>query len=151
MRAECIRTLFQQIRNSFAAAGVVTIYMCATQAPFHPWTEIGAWLAVQLATQVFRLYLVSRYRRIPPDDADGVRLERAARLNTLYMLIAGLVWGSTAFLFMDTAQPITVALTLCGLYGISGGAAPGNAYNPAGLWLCLRGRDLRRGGCCASC
>ena len=133
VRRECIRTLFQQIRNSFAAAGVVTVYMCATQAPFQPWREIAGWLAVQLATQVFRLWLVGRYRRIPADD-DGTRLERAARLNTLYMLVAGLVWGSTAFLFMETSQPITVALTLCGLYGISGGSVPGNAYNPAGLY-----------------
>jgi two-component system, sensor histidine kinase len=133
VRAECIRTLFQQIRNSFAAAAVVTIYMCATQAPFHPWTEIAAWLAVQLSTQVLRLWLVARYRRVPADD-DGTRLERAAGLNTLYMLIAGLVWGSTAFLFMDPRQPITVALTLCGLYGISGGSVPGNAYNPSGLY-----------------
>jgi signal transduction histidine kinase len=133
VRAECIRTLFQQIRNSFAAAGVVTIYMCATQAPFQPWRKIAGWLVVQLATQVLRLWLVNRYRKIPADD-DGTRLERAARLNTLYMLIAGLAWGSTAFLFMQTSQPITVALTLCGLYGISGGSVPGNAYNPAGLY-----------------
>jgi signal transduction histidine kinase len=133
VRAECIRTLFQQIRNSFAAAGVVTVYMCATQAPFNPWAEIGAWLAVQLATQVFRLWLVARYRKIPADD-DGTRLERAARLNTLYMLIAGVAWGSTAFLFMNPREPITVALTLCGLYGISGGSVPGNAYNPSGLY-----------------
>jgi signal transduction histidine kinase len=133
VRAESLRTLFQQIRNSFAAAGVVTIYMCATQAPFHSWTVIGPWLAAQLATQVLRLWLVARYRRIPADD-DGTRLERAAGLNTLYMLIAGGVWGSTAFLFMDPRQPITVALTLCGLYGISGGSVPGNAYNPSGLY-----------------
>ncbi|MBS0332415.1 MAG: response regulator [Proteobacteria bacterium] len=133
VRAECIRTLFQQIRNSFAAAAVVTVYMCATQAPFNPWPEIAGWLAVQVSTQLFRLWLVARYRRIPADD-DGARLERAAGLNTLYMGIAGCVWGSTAFLFMDPAQPITVALTLCGLYGISGGSVPGNAYNPAGLY-----------------
>jgi signal transduction histidine kinase len=133
VRAECLRTLFQQIRNSFAAAGVVTVYMCATQAPFQPWLEIGGWLVAQLATQGFRLWLVARYRAIPTDD-DGARLERAASLNTLYMLIAGGVWGSTAFLFMNPAQPITVALTLCGLYGISGGSVPGNAYNPSGLY-----------------
>ena len=133
VRRECLRTLFQQIPNSFAAAGVVTVYICATQAPFQPWRKIVGWLAVQLVTQVFRLWLVARYRRIPADD-DGSKLEHAARLNTLYMLIAGLVWGSTAFLFMDIHQPITVALTLCGLYGISGGSVPGNAYNPSGLY-----------------
>ena len=133
VRAECIRTLFRQIPNSFAAAGVVTIYMVATAAPFHEWPKIWGWLAVQLSTQAFRLWLVARYRRIPAHD-DGVRLEGAARLNTLYMLIAGVVWGSTAFLFMDIHQPVTVALTLCGLYGISGGSVPGNAYNPQGLY-----------------
>jgi len=133
VRAECIRTLFRQIPNSFAAAGVVTIYMAATAAPFHAWPKILGWLAVQLSTQGFRLWLVARYRRIPAAD-DEARLEGAARLNTLYMLIAGVVWGSTAFLFMDVAQPITIALTLCGLYGISGGSVPGNAYNPIGLY-----------------
>lgn len=133
VRAECIRTLFQQIPNSFAAAGVVTLYMCATAAPFHSWRVIAPWLVVQLSTQLFRLWLVARYRRIARDD-NGARLERAARLNSFYMLVAGLVWGSTAFLFMDTRQPITVALTLCGLYGISGGSVPGNAYNPQGLF-----------------
>ena len=107
--------------------------MAATAAPFSPWPRIAVWLVLQLSTQVLRLWLVARYRRIPADD-DGTRLETAAQLNTLYMLIAGVVWGSTAFLFMHTAQPITVALTLCGLYGISGGSVPGNAYNPVGLF-----------------
>ncbi|HEY0437250.1 MAG TPA: hypothetical protein VGC92_11445, partial [Phenylobacterium sp.] len=133
VRAECIRTLFRQIPNSFAAAGVVTVYMVATAAPFHEWPTICGWLAVQLSTQAFRLWLVARYRKIPAED-DGTRLEGAARLNTLYMLIAGLVWGSTSFLFMQVSQPVTVALTLCGLYGISGGSVPGNAYNPVGLY-----------------
>ena len=133
VRRECVRTLFQQIRNSFAAAGVVTVYTCATQAPFNPWPAIGGWLAAQLATQGLRLWLVAHYRRIPVDDA-GARLERAASLNTLYMLVAGAVWGSTAFLFMRPDQPTAVALTLCGLYGIAGGSVPGNAYNPYGLY-----------------
>ena len=134
VRAECIRTLFQQIPNSFAAAAVVTIYMVATAAPFAPKPVIAAWLVLQLATQAFRAWLLALYRRIPADD-DGWRLEIAARRNNLYMLIAGLVWGSAAFFFANPAQPVTVALTMCGLYGISGGSVPGNAYNPTGLFL----------------
>ena len=133
IRAECIRTLFQQIPNSFAAAGVVTVYVVATAAPFTAWPWIGAWLGVQLSTQAFRLWLVARYRRsLAKTGSAG--LETAARLNSLYMFIAGLVWGSTAFFFMRLGQPITVALTLCGLYGIAGGSVPGNAYNPSGLF-----------------
>ena len=133
IRAECIRTLYQQIPASIAAAGVVMLYMCATAAPFHSWRRIALWLALQLSTQLFRMWLVVRYRRISAGD-DGPRLEAAARLNSLYMLITGLTWGSTAFFFMDVSQPITVALTLCGLYGVSGGSVPGNAYNPQGLY-----------------
>jgi signal transduction histidine kinase/CheY-like chemotaxis protein len=138
VRAECLRTLFQQIPNSFAAAAVVTVYMVAVAAPFHPWRSIAVWSALQISTQLFRLWLMARYRRLPPSD-DGAGLETAAWLNSLYMLIAGLVWGSTAFFFMDVAQPTTVALTLCGLYGISGGSVPGNAYNPIGLFVFIGG------------
>lgn len=138
VRAECLRTLFQQIPNSFAAAAVVTVYMVAVATPFHPWRSIVVWLGLQISTQLFRLWLMARYRRMAPGD-DGTALEAAARLNSLYMLIAGLVWGSTAFFFMDVAQPTTVALTLCGLYGISGGSVPGNAYNPTGLFAFIGG------------
>ena len=133
VRAECIRTLYQQIPASIAAAAVVMVYMCATAAPFHSWRRIALWLTLQLSTLVFRLWVMARYRRISASD-DGTRLETAARLNSLYMLSAGLAWGSTAFFFMDVSQPITVALTLCGLYGVSGGSVPGNAYNPQGLY-----------------
>ncbi len=130
----CVRTLFRQLPNSFAAAGVVTAYMAATAAPFASAVTIGLWLAVQLSTQAMRGWLLLHYRRLGTDDS-GRRRETAARLNTLYMLSAGLVWGATAFLFMDAAHPITVALTLCGLYGIAGGSVPGNAYRPVGLFL----------------
>ncbi|MGZ3403283.1 MAG: ATP-binding response regulator [Phenylobacterium sp.] len=133
VRAECIRTLFQQVPASIAAACVVMVYMCATAAPFNSWRRVALWLTIQVSTLLFRLWVLSRYRRIPSSD-DGTRLEVAARLNSLYMLSAGLAWGSTAFFFMDVRQPITVALTLCGLYGVSGGSVPGNAYNPQGLY-----------------
>ena len=134
VRTASIRTLFQQVPNSFAAAAVVTLYMAATAAPTSPIRLVVAWLAVQIGTQLYRAWLLARYRRIP-DEEDGARLERAARANSLYMLMAGLVWGSTAFLFMRADAPITVALTLCGLYGIAAGSVAGNAYNPSGLYL----------------
>ena len=133
VRAACIRTLFQQIPNSFAAAAVVTLYMVATAAPFFGTRRIALWVSVQLATQVWRFWLLRRFRALAAHDDAG--LEAAARRNSAYMFVAGLVWGSTAFAFMDVAQPLTVALTMCGLYGIAGGSVPGNAYNPAGLFL----------------
>lgn len=70
--------------------------------------------------------MIREQRRIPADD-DGTALEREAKNYTIYMLIAGLIWGSAAFFCMDVSQPVTVALTLCNLYRISGGSVPGNA------------------------
>ena len=63
---ECVRTLFRQIPNSFAAAIVVTVYMVATAAPFIPRTTIAAWLALQIATQGGRVWIMTAYRRLGP-------------------------------------------------------------------------------------
>ena len=128
---EAIRTLYLQLRNSAAAAGIVTIYMVVTTWPWSPRRTILLWLAVQLSTQIAREGLLQAYRRVqPPPEA----LPRWALYYTLYMACAGIVWGSTIFLFARPETPITVALTLCGLFGIAGGSVPGNAYNPPGLY-----------------
>ncbi|MCW5760489.1 MAG: hypothetical protein KIS90_12045, partial [Phenylobacterium sp.] len=131
VRAEAIRTLYVQIGNAFAAAMVVTIYMVVTAWLYNPPAVVLGWAAVQTSTQLLRLVLVAAYRRRPRADAE---LPRWANLVTAYMALAGAVWGSTAFLFIHLDEPITLALTLCGLYGISGGSVPGNAYNPPGLY-----------------
>jgi signal transduction histidine kinase/CheY-like chemotaxis protein len=131
VRAENIRTLYVQVGNSFAAAAVVTIYMAVTAWAFTDATVILAWVGVQLASQLLRILLVRAYRRAAPDDA---ALPGWGRAYAAYMLVAGIIWGSTAWLFIHPAEPITVALTLCGLYGIAGGSVPVNAYNPPGLY-----------------
>ena len=128
---EAIRTLYLQLRNSAAAAAIVTIYMVATAWPHNSHGVVLAWLAVQLTTQVLREGLAQLYRIRRPDSAS---LPRWALAYTGYMAVAGMVWGSTIFLFANPEEPITVALTLCGLYGIAGGSVPGNAYNPPGLY-----------------
>lgn len=131
VRAEAIRTLCAQMRNSTAAAAIVTVYMVATAWAFSPYARILEWLGVQLASQVAREILrrrfLSRERR---DD----ELEPWARASAIYMGVAGVIWGATIVLFAHVEQPVTIALTLCGLYGISGGSVPGNAYNPPGLF-----------------
>jgi len=131
IRAEAIRTLYLQLRWSSAAAAIVMVYMVGTAAPFTPIPVIAGWVAVQIVTQIGRELLLRAYRRAQPGDA---ALDRWALYYTLYMGVAGLVWGSTTLLFAHPDRPITVALTLCGLYGISSGSVPGNAYNPPGLY-----------------
>jgi signal transduction histidine kinase/CheY-like chemotaxis protein len=131
IRTEAIRTLYLQLRNSTAAAAIVTLYMVVTAWPHSPHRLILTWLAVQLATQVAREALLQAYRRAAPAPD---QLPRWAFAYACYMGSAGLIWGSTVFLFARPDAPITVALTLCGLYGIAGGSVPGNAYNPPGLY-----------------
>ncbi len=134
--AENIRTLYAQVGNSFAAAAVVTLYMAVTAWPYNLPTVILGWAAIQLASQFGRIGLVRAYNRAAPDDE---ALPAWGRRYTFYMVIAGLIWGSTAWLFLHADQPITVALTLCGLYGIAGGSVPVNAYNPPGLYAFVGG------------
>jgi two-component system, sensor histidine kinase len=131
VRAESIRTLYLQMRNATAAAMIVTVYMAATAWAFSARDQVLIWLAIQLASQLWRETLRRQFAASAPDDN---QLERWARRSAIYMAAAGVIWGSTIFLFAHPDKPITVALTLCGLYGISGGSVPGNAYNPAGLY-----------------
>ncbi len=128
---ECILTLYKQVPNSFAAAMVVTVFMVFTAWSYSPHQTVLAWLAVQMLTQVSRFVLYAAYRRARPG---GPALRLWALGYTLYMFAAGLVWGATIFAFVVPSQQITVALTLCGLYGISAGSVPGNAYNLPGAY-----------------
>lgn len=134
-RRACVDTLYRQAPNSFAAATVVTVYMVITAWPYTPRLVILAWLGVQLTSQVLRGALIIGYRAA----GETAHVERWNRAYTLYLGLAGLVWGSCAFLFVHTEAPISVALTLCGVYGISSGSIPGNAYNPPGVYLFVGG------------
>jgi len=131
VRAEAIRTLYLQMRNSAGAALVVTVYMVGTAAAYTPWRTIAIWAGIQGATQLWRELLIRAWRRQTRDDA---ALGPWADRYTVYMVVTGCLWGSTIYLFAHPGQPITLALTLCCLYAVSAGSVPGNAYNPHGLY-----------------
>src|SRR5437868_516889 len=110
IRAANVRALFLQMRSSAVSSLIVTAYMVATAWPYTAWQIIVAWAGVQLASQVLRELLIRAWlRRAPPDSEVG----RWAQLYTAFMLLTGMIWGATIFLFAHPAEPITVALTLC--------------------------------------
>lgn len=129
-RAEAVRTLYLQMRNSALSAVVVSLYMIGTAAPYTRWPVIAAWAAIMIATQIARELLIRAWRRRSRADSE---LARWARFYTVYMVATGSLWGVTIYLFAHPAEPITVALTLCCLYSIAAGSVPANAYNPPGL------------------
>ena len=131
IQVESVRTLYQQLPNSFVAAMGVTLYMVVTEWPYAKPATLGVWLALQAAAQIHRFIIWRSYRRatLTAANANAWGLSYA-----IYMAGAGVVWGSCAFFFFRLDQPITQALTMCGLYGISGGSVPGNAYYPRALF-----------------
>ena len=134
---ECVRTLYRQIPNSFAAALVVTGYMMATLWRLipHPW--LWGWLGLQALAQVHRVWVYLAYQRAHArGHVDTDTAMKWARRYAGYMAVAGTVWAVAGTAFVHTDAPLAVAFTLCGLYGITGGAVPGNAYyKPAVMWF----------------
>ena len=50
VRAEAVRTLYLQMRNSALSNFVVSTYMIGTAAPYTAWRVIAAWAAVMVMT-----------------------------------------------------------------------------------------------------
>ena len=130
VRTECVRTLYKQIPNSMAAALGVTAYLVITLWRHAPHALLGYFLLLQASSQVHRLAVLRAYRRSTLSVENS---ELWARRYTFYMLGAGLVWGVAGLLFLRPQNPIAQVFTMCGLYGISGGAVSGNAYHPPAL------------------
>lgn len=132
IRAEAIRTLYAQMRNTSLAAMVITVYMVAASWSFTSHVTIAGWAAVQIGSICIREQLIRTFARLKPPAPE---LERWARYYVLHQALSGLVWGATIFLFAHPGQPITVALTLCCLYSIAAGSVPAQSYTPTSLYV----------------
>ena len=130
IRTECVRTLYRQIPNSMAAALGVTAYLVITLWRHAPHALLGYFLLLQAASQVHRLVILRAYRRATLTVENS---ERWAGRYSVYMLGAGAVWGIAGLMFLRPQNPLAQVFTMCGLYGISGGAVSGNAYHPPAL------------------
>lgn len=131
IRAEAIRTMYDQMHNTAFAAVVITLYMTATAAPFTAWPVIVLWVAAQIVVQSLRAVLLHAFRRRAPADGE---LLRWARLYLGHQALVGLLWGASMVLFFHPGQPITLALVLCCLYSIAAGGVPAQAYYPPSLY-----------------
>jgi signal transduction histidine kinase len=134
IRAEAIRTLYAQMRNTSLAAMVITVYMIAASWAFTDHAVILGWAVVQAGTIALREGMIHVFHKRERADAE---LERWATYYIAHQALVGLTWGATMFLFAHPDQPITVALTLCCLYSIGAGAVPGQSYTPASLYTLI--------------
>ena len=130
IHTECVRTMYRQTPNSIAAALGVTLYMVVTLWRSVPHAAIGLFLGLQALSQAHRAWVLVRYRKVTLTSENS---QLWAQRYSRYMLGAGLVWGIAGVLFLRPQNPLSQVFTMCGLYGIAGGAVPGHAYHPPAL------------------
>lgn len=130
IRAEMIRALYGRTNDLTYGSVIAISFMAVAAWPYSSHIAVLAWLAVQIVFQVWREALRRAFVRRAPSDEDT---ERWAHAYLVYMAGQGCVWGSTIFLFVHPEHPITLALTLCCLYGVIGGGLPGNSYYPPSI------------------
>lgn len=134
VRAEKIRLLYGIMRNSGISGAIVTLTVIGTAWPFSSGRVIAAWAVLQTITQLLREVLVREWRRRKPPES---QYERWASLHVAFMALTGVMWGATIFLFGHPEQPITLALTLCCLFGIASGSVASQAPNPPSLYAMI--------------
>ena len=122
--------LYRQTPNSIAAALGVMLYMVVTLWRHEPHASIGYFLALQALSQAYRAWVLLGYRKTTL-SLDNSALW--ARRYSQYMLGAGVVWGCATLLFFQAHNPLAQLFTMCGLFGIAGGAVSGHAYHPPAL------------------
>jgi len=130
VRVECVRTMYRQIPSSFVAAMGVTLYLVITMWSHAPHRLIAVWLGAQAVAQAYRFWVVMSARRA---ELTAENAADRARRYSRYMLFAGVVWGLVPLLFFRAASPLSQVFTMCGLYGITGGAVSGHAHHPPAL------------------
>ncbi len=132
VHAELIQTQYLQARNNIFAENTTLLFMAATAAAHSAWRVVAAWVSLEIATQVYRqIRMLNRYARGVPATNFAAYW---ARHHAIYQTSIGILWGATMFLFAHETDPVSVAMTVCGLVIITSGAVPGLAYNPPALF-----------------
>lgn len=132
IRAEAIRALYAQMRNTSLASMVITAYMVGVSWAFTSHAVIIGWAIVQCLSIGVREGMIHTFHK---RERAASELERWASYYVVHQAGVALIWGSTMFLFAHPEQPITVALTLCCLYSIGAGAVPAQSYTPRSLYV----------------
>ena len=132
VHAELIETQYLQARNNILSENTTLLFVAATALAHTAWRIVAAWVAAEVASQFYRHFrMLKRY-------AAGVPAENFAtywaRHHAVYQTAIAVIWGSSMFLFAHPGDPLSVAMTVCGLVIIASGAVPGLAYNPPALF-----------------
>lgn len=87
-------------------------------------TDIGlllTWAALIVLLTLLRIAFITHYRRVRPTPREAPRWAWAF---TVTSMLSGILWGSMAFLFFDTEQPLSVLFVCWAIAGMTTAAVP---------------------------
>jgi len=129
IHCEQIRALYQQAPFLLVA---IIVFMTLFMVLF--WDRVThellyTWLFLNVALTLARIYLVKSFHKRQPDN------ETISQWGVVFALssgFSGMLWGSTAFFMIDTANietVLVVAVTLTGM--VAGSLVPLSSFKPA--------------------
>lgn len=119
VQAELIRSLYRQGPTSMVAnllVGSILLYLLWNTAPQ---LTLIAWFAALCVILALRTAQIAAFFVINPDD-DATRGWGVSAFAGI--LVVGLVWGSSAFLFLDAEEPISLITITVIMMGLGAGS-----------------------------
>ena len=137
--AERIRLLYR-LAPAMLAANLIngTLVVVALWGAVAPSLLLG-WAGALGAVTLLRIGLWLWFRRRRPAEAD---MPLWARAFTVGSTVSGLLWGSTAFLFVRAGEPVTLLVISFVIGGMAAGSVTGLASHLPAFWLYLAGTVL---------
>jgi len=122
IEAAAVAQLFRQIPNAVAANLVLLLFVAAALAGSVPPWILWLWASAVVASNALRLGCWASYRRASGPDPTSWRRRAVAMLG-----LSGLLWGLTIPLFALQVAPMTQAVLIIALAGVTAGGLPANA------------------------
>jgi signal transduction histidine kinase/CheY-like chemotaxis protein len=121
VRREQITSLYRQLPTSIGGTLIGMLVLAAAMWRVSPHVPLLGWCVLVIANQGWRALLHARFFRADVADA---KIDRWALYWATGAGISGLLWGSTAFLFLSSTEPhYQVVLTVL-VFGVTTGAVP---------------------------
>lgn len=121
----CTDQIYTLIKNSprLQVAAVITeILLAIAMYGSVPTRNIIIWIGLLAVGQSMAIWLYFRYKRNPPQPVD---IEKWYWMLRARSLVAGIAWGSAAFLFWVPESPVLQGLLAGSLFGVVAGAVTG--------------------------
>ena len=116
---ELVRTQFRQMRRS-SLAGLSVVLLVGAVAWLHGLgLRVAVWAALYALWYAAEEAMIRRYERVGPPDA---QVERWGLAASAMLALSGLIWGAGFFAFIDPDKPLSVALLICAMAGLTAGS-----------------------------